>query len=291
MKKILGLTVAALLVMALVGGGTWAYFSDVETSSANILSAGTLDLNINGDNVNVNMLTLSDLKPGDTDAGSPGTVELRNVGSITGDLTIATGASSENESTGTTGTADGAGTTTTLVDSTLGGVDGDWVGYYLRCTSGAAPPTGNNGEYYIVTGYASGSGTLTVGTAFSVATASSDTYALHTQYEYDATGGAGVGELGGYVTISIWIDTNASGSTYQLGTDVQLLDTGVFNSAAQAFDTIANLQSETWTDCITGLAQGNYVDLYIDWDFAASGDQNDAQGDSLSLGFTFTLNQ
>ena len=31
MKKILGLTVAAILVMALVGGGTWAYFRDVET--------------------------------------------------------------------------------------------------------------------------------------------------------------------------------------------------------------------------------------------------------------------
>ena len=46
MKKILGLTIAALLVMALVGGGTWAYFSDVETSTGNILTAGTLDLGL-----------------------------------------------------------------------------------------------------------------------------------------------------------------------------------------------------------------------------------------------------
>ena len=44
MKKILGLTVAALLVLALVGGGTWAYFSDVETSEDNVFTAGTLNL-------------------------------------------------------------------------------------------------------------------------------------------------------------------------------------------------------------------------------------------------------
>ncbi len=44
MKKILGLTVAALLVMGLVGGGTWAYFSDPEQSLGNTITAGTLNL-------------------------------------------------------------------------------------------------------------------------------------------------------------------------------------------------------------------------------------------------------
>ena len=46
MKKILGLTIAALLVMGLVGGGTWAYFSDTETISDNQFLAGTLDLGL-----------------------------------------------------------------------------------------------------------------------------------------------------------------------------------------------------------------------------------------------------
>jgi len=46
MKKILGLTIAALLVMALVGGGTWAYFSDVEAVTENTFTAGTLDLEL-----------------------------------------------------------------------------------------------------------------------------------------------------------------------------------------------------------------------------------------------------
>ena len=46
MKKILGLTVAALLVIGLVGGGTWAYFSDTEESTGNVFSSGTLDLGL-----------------------------------------------------------------------------------------------------------------------------------------------------------------------------------------------------------------------------------------------------
>ena len=44
MKKILGLTIAFLLATSMVSGGVWAYFSDIETSSSNVLLAGTLDL-------------------------------------------------------------------------------------------------------------------------------------------------------------------------------------------------------------------------------------------------------
>ncbi len=39
MKKILGLTTSIMLFI-----GTWAYFSDIETSTGNALTAGTLDL-------------------------------------------------------------------------------------------------------------------------------------------------------------------------------------------------------------------------------------------------------
>lgn len=46
MKKILALTVTALMVMAIVGSGTWAYFTDSETSSGNTLAAGTLNLGL-----------------------------------------------------------------------------------------------------------------------------------------------------------------------------------------------------------------------------------------------------
>jgi spore coat-associated protein N len=48
-KKILGLTIAALMVIGLVGGGTWAYFSDVETSTGNVFAAGTLVIGLDND--------------------------------------------------------------------------------------------------------------------------------------------------------------------------------------------------------------------------------------------------
>ena len=86
MKKILGLTVAAILVIGLVGGGTWAYFSDTEETNGNIFSAGTLDLGVaNSGGTNPTGSTTatfaaSDLYPGST-AGS-GTLYVNNEGSI-----------------------------------------------------------------------------------------------------------------------------------------------------------------------------------------------------------------
>ncbi|MFE4712870.1 MULTISPECIES: TasA family protein [Paenibacillus] len=60
-KKTLGLGVAsAALGLSLIGGGTFAYFSDTAESTATF-AAGTLDLNTNPEQ-NVN---LSNLKPGD----------------------------------------------------------------------------------------------------------------------------------------------------------------------------------------------------------------------------------
>ena len=81
MKKILGLTIAALLVMGLVGGGTWAYFSDVEAAT-DILTAGTIDLE--GSGSWTAGLSLTDMTPGDTIT----TVTFKNTGSLTADLTF-----------------------------------------------------------------------------------------------------------------------------------------------------------------------------------------------------------
>lgn len=46
MKKILGLSIAAVLVIGLVAGGTWAYFSDTETTTDNTFTAGTIDISL-----------------------------------------------------------------------------------------------------------------------------------------------------------------------------------------------------------------------------------------------------
>ncbi len=91
MKKILGLTIAALLVMALVGGGTWAYFSDPETSTANILGAGTLDLTLAGGTQSIDSVTGTWTSPSSWAPGgatATGTLTLDNVGTI--DMTTIT---------------------------------------------------------------------------------------------------------------------------------------------------------------------------------------------------------
>ncbi len=85
MKKIFGLTIAALLVIGMVSGGTWAYFSDTESSTGNSLTAGTLDLNINGGNIAVTTFTASAVAPGDSGNGSS---TLANIGTMGGELDI-----------------------------------------------------------------------------------------------------------------------------------------------------------------------------------------------------------
>jgi len=89
MKRILGLTIAFLLLIGMSGIGTWAYFADVETTSANVLAAGTLDLKTDDvDGVSQTLLA-TNMEPGDI--VGPETIILKNTGSIAGsnlDLTF-----------------------------------------------------------------------------------------------------------------------------------------------------------------------------------------------------------
>ena len=87
MKKILGLTVVALMVMGLVGGGTWAYFSDVETSTGNTFGAGTLDLEVDSENPWASApISISNIAPGATSATT--NITATNIGSLAGDLYV-----------------------------------------------------------------------------------------------------------------------------------------------------------------------------------------------------------
>ena len=77
MKKIAGLAIAIALVVALIGTGTWALFSDTETSTGNQMTAGIIDLEVDcaGDTTFSAMddpldkifeyLPANDIKPGD----------------------------------------------------------------------------------------------------------------------------------------------------------------------------------------------------------------------------------
>jgi predicted ribosomally synthesized peptide with SipW-like signal peptide len=70
---------AIALVGALVGGGLYAYFSDIETSAPNTFTAGTIDLMVNDQNPWTQNFTanLTDLKPCQTGYIN---VTLKNVG-------------------------------------------------------------------------------------------------------------------------------------------------------------------------------------------------------------------
>ena len=88
MKRILGLGFLSIMLLATVGGGTWAWFSDTETSANNSLTAGTLDLNIDGGNIAVTTFTSNNTAPGDSGSG---TNELENIGSLDGELDVYVG--------------------------------------------------------------------------------------------------------------------------------------------------------------------------------------------------------
>ncbi len=80
MKKILGLAVAIVLFFGMASIGTWAYFSDIETSQSNTLAAGTLDLKTNDADGVSQTLYVTDMAPGVIENAV--TISLNNTGSV-----------------------------------------------------------------------------------------------------------------------------------------------------------------------------------------------------------------
>ncbi|MBM7585292.1 spore coat-associated protein N [Bacillus pakistanensis] len=80
LKKKLGMGVAsAALGLSLVGGGTYAYFSDTATST-NTFAAGTLDLSVDPQEI----INVDNIKPGDTmlrsfELVNGGTLDIKDV--------------------------------------------------------------------------------------------------------------------------------------------------------------------------------------------------------------------
>jgi predicted ribosomally synthesized peptide with SipW-like signal peptide len=84
MKKILGLLIALIAVIAMVGVGTWSFFNDVVTSTGNTISAGTLTLTVDGA-TGTGHFAITKVKP--SDKGTAGTYTLSSgAGDINGDL-------------------------------------------------------------------------------------------------------------------------------------------------------------------------------------------------------------
>lgn len=84
-KMLLSLLVIGV-VSVTAGAGTWAYFTDTETSTDNTFTAGTLDLLVNGVNLDETMhYDESDLYPGWESSDG---VAITNDGSIDGVLSM-----------------------------------------------------------------------------------------------------------------------------------------------------------------------------------------------------------
>jgi predicted ribosomally synthesized peptide with SipW-like signal peptide len=114
-KKILGLAIAAIIVIAIAAVGTYAYFSDTETSTGNTITAGTLNLTNAIDGTSVTHTAATMTKTDGTDGANDsvqfanvapadsGTVKwiLVNTGTLPGKLSLAAtdvfGPGSENE--------------------------------------------------------------------------------------------------------------------------------------------------------------------------------------------------
>ena len=63
-KSILGSIVIIGIVASLMTVGTQSFFSDVETSTGNTFTAGTIDLTVNGENpLESAVVVLDDMKP------------------------------------------------------------------------------------------------------------------------------------------------------------------------------------------------------------------------------------
>lgn len=88
MKKLMPLAASiALILMAslFASAGTLALFSDTETSNGNTFTAASLDLNVDGGNINVVKFTVSNMVPGNQPKA---TYTITNVGPITGYLDL-----------------------------------------------------------------------------------------------------------------------------------------------------------------------------------------------------------
>lgn len=87
MKKIIGLSIVALMIIGIVGGGTLAYFKNTEPSPGNTFASGTLNLTVNGvdDGIGIAEFTVTNANPGQTGAG---TWTLVNAGNLAGFIDI-----------------------------------------------------------------------------------------------------------------------------------------------------------------------------------------------------------
>ncbi|RJQ41302.1 MAG: hypothetical protein C4555_00190 [Dehalococcoidia bacterium] len=161
MKRIIGLTLALLLMIGIIGAGTLAAYRNTEPSPNNAFAAGTLNLIVNGvdDGVGIAEFTVTNANPGQTGAG---TWTLVNAGDLAGyidteNITV-TNAENYNAATDQAEAVDDADTS----DLTGGGELAANMDVVLFVDDGAGTPANANngvldaGEVTIYSGKLSG---------------------------------------------------------------------------------------------------------------------------------------
>jgi predicted ribosomally synthesized peptide with SipW-like signal peptide len=279
MKKLFGLTIAALLIIGMVGGGTWAYFSDPEASTGNTFAAGTLDLDwAGGDALGTKVLDLSNKAPGDSDSASQ---PLANSGSLDGELDITFSAITNTESTGTTEYEDDGG---------LGELGANaWMAVWLDYEdvgSWSADDVGlkSDGTTYAyvgpTTGTATGGSTTTV-----VDSGASWTGDEWKGYPVTVTG------KGTRVVVS----NTATTLTVATPFTSAVVATNPYSIAdGPHYDLINNYGSDSHNAAVVTMQEsgtaGDSYDCTVEWVIPITVG-NTIQGDSLSFNITFTLEQ
>ena len=140
MKKILISLMIIPLVLALMGAGVYALFSDTEAATGNTFTAGTLNLQVGSADPCTDKVTLSNIKP--SDANTAATWLVKNLGSLAGSLDITVGAITNNENSITEPEA-AAGDVTTP-GGELGGLLK--VAFWMDADKGG---TWTSGDYYL----------------------------------------------------------------------------------------------------------------------------------------------
>ncbi len=293
MKKILGLTIAALLVMALVGGGTWAYFSDVETATGNILTGGTLNLQIGTAQILSWASTADDVYPGRTGSGSS---TLVNAGTLDGELDIDFDTSVINtESTDT----DDLGTT---YDTSGSAEDGDTAGelgdailmaVYIDADGSDWNSSSDIGLVSTIDTYYSWSATVTA-TDADAATVSTLTDATligaTTDFYKDMIvvidSDTGAGQWRKITAFNETTDTITVSPDFTITPDT----TSDFTVTSLKYYTVESYEDITWDDVYTGTMPVGTDTLFLDWKVPQTA-ANEIQGDSVTFDISFILEQ
>jgi len=276
MKKILGLSVAALLVIAMVGGGTWAFFQDTENVGGNSITAGTLDLVADGA-AGLFSADVTDAYPGLIGSAK---VTLSNSGNLDGNLSIQDTAITNTGSVGLTEFVDGSG------DLGAAGYMALYVDYdQVNGWSSGDKGLKSDGTTYTfaadVTGTADSGSTTTL-----VDDALTDADDAFNGMLLTITGGTASGET------RIISDFDAANDTITVLSpfSVALDNTSVYSISNLLYATIDSYNTVDWNDVTAPMDEADTDDFIVYWRIPGIVD-NTIQGDSVEIEFTILLEQ